>query len=141
ADTDDEHRGFYATGPRDQRWATSDVSSGSMIEHFAGAYQIGFYTVFLEELNGGMAALYDSGSGYFVKNGLTWELAGIAHTIAGYSGQGADLPGTSIYGNETFYGDLSAYRDQIHAITGIPEPATLTLAAVAATMVGHRRSA
>ena len=46
----------------------------------------------------------------FHKRDGTWELAGILHTILPYPGQSAAY---SVYGNATFFSDLSVYRDEI----------------------------
>jgi hypothetical protein len=71
----------------------------------------------------------DSGSAAFHKNGANWELAGITHAIALFT----DQPNlTAVYGDLTFFADLSAYRSQILAITAVPElPACLLLLAPA----------
>lgn len=129
-------QGFVRTGDRDKRWAQSPVASGqeTLFFDFSGtgldADQPGYYTEFRNELNGGMGAASDSGSPLFIKNGSTWELAGIAHTLGFYSGQfdDPDTLDTSLYGNATFYGDLSVYANQINTITGIPEPGSIAVA-------------
>jgi hypothetical protein len=79
----------------------------------------------------------DSGSGVFYKDGSTWELAGITHAIGLYTDQPAF---TAVYGDLTFFADLSAYRDQILAITAVPEASAglLVLAGIAAMLLGIR---
>ena len=66
----------------------------------------------------------DSGSGVFYKDGSNWDLAGITHAIGLYTDQPAF---TAVYGDLTFFADLSAYRDQILAITAVPETSGLLL--------------
>lgn len=56
----------------------------------------------------------DSGGAAFVKNGSTWELAGLLFAISSFGGQPY---GTSLYGNLTWSADLSQYRDQLIEIT------------------------
>ena len=109
---------------RDTRWNYQDVYNSN--QDFWGME--GFVTDFEQRSNYGMAADNDSGSGLFVKNDTTWELAGIAHAVGNmFNGQPS---GTARYGNWSFYSDLSAYSDQISqtlATTPMPEPATLGL--------------
>ena len=46
----------------------------------------------------------------FIKNGGTWELAGVMFAIALFEEQPTD---SAVYGNLTYAADLSYYRDQI----------------------------
>ncbi len=73
----------------------------------------------------------DSGGAVFYKNGSLWELAGIMHaTSSAHPSQ--DKWTTVAYGQYTYIADLSVYRDQIVAITAVPEPGTVGLAVAAA---------
>jgi hypothetical protein len=55
----------------------------------------------------------------FLKNGASWELAGIILAISTSTGQ----PGsTAAFGNATYAASLPVYRDQINAIMAVPEP-------------------
>jgi len=56
------------------------------------------------------AAVGDSGGAVFIKNGGTWELAGVMFAIAGFQDQPTS---TAVYDNLTYAADLSYYRDQI----------------------------
>jgi hypothetical protein len=90
-----------------------------------------FQTRFSASPNNAQAATGDSGGAVFFKNGETWELAGIIHSISLFSGQPSS---TSVYkyplfpavmgtdGQRTYIADLSVYRDQIIAV--VPEPST-----------------
>lgn len=62
-------------------------------------------------------AVGDSGGGAFIKNGDTWELAGVLFAASTWDDQ---PPQTTLYGNVTFAADLSIYRDQILAVTAPP---------------------
>lgn len=132
---------YSVNAARERRWAISDVATyQGHVQIVAaignnGAHQIGFVTEFADQLNSGQAAENDSGSGLFIKNGDTWELAGIAHAILGFNGQPAN---TAIYGNLTFYSDLSVYADQINTI--IPEPsAAVVLAGLSLALLRRKR--
>lgn len=73
----------------------------------------------------------DSGGGVFLKNGATWELAGILNAIRQFE----DQPSTSaVYGNLTLSADLSAYRSQILSIAAVPELGSLALVGAAAVL-------
>jgi hypothetical protein len=73
----------------------------------------------------------DSGGGVFLKNGATWELAGIINAIDSFE----DQPSASaVYGNLTLSADLSAYRSQILSIAAVPELGGLALVGVAAVV-------
>jgi hypothetical protein len=78
----------------------------------------------------GQAVPGDSGGAVFYKNGSLWELAGIMHATSTLPGQ--DKWATAAYGQRTYIADLSVYRDQIVAITAVPEPGTVGLAVAAA---------
>jgi hypothetical protein len=65
------------------------------------------------------AATGDSGGAAFVQDGSDWELAGLAYAIGFFADQPAE---TSLYGNNTYYADLSVYRDEILDVMAMPEP-------------------
>jgi hypothetical protein len=144
AGADDSFNGFYRNGPRDKRWAISPVGTingqHQLPMTIEGRDQIGFGTIFQDVANGGIVSTHDSGSPFFVKNGDTWELAGIAHALLPFEGQSEDpdIPFAVVYGNATFYGDLSVYADQINALV-VPEPAGMAMFLLAAPQVLRRR--
>jgi hypothetical protein len=102
---------------RTVRWGTNQVDTPQ--DFVLGSWA--FTTVF--DRNGSaheaQAANGDSGGAAFIDAGQGYELAGIMYAIAEYAGQPAD---TSIYGQITYAADLSAYRDQILDVAGLPEP-------------------
>jgi hypothetical protein len=83
----------------------------------------------------------DSGSAIFHKVGDTWVLAGMTYGVGLYEGQpgGAN---TAVHGNTTVAADLSVpfYRDQILAITSIPELDSFWLSGAAAALFGIART-
>ncbi|AQQ08844.1 hypothetical protein L21SP3_00635 [Sedimentisphaera cyanobacteriorum] len=115
--SDTQRQGYYWEADRDKRWAFEEVYQSDA--DFNGIE--GFATSFEDMPDYGITVDHDSGSGLFVKNG-EWELAGIAHAIATYDGQ---PDRTSVYGNLSFYSDLSQYSGQINDIMAIPEPASI----------------
>ncbi len=58
------------------------------------------------------AVVNDSGGGLFWKNHGVWELVGTALAVEGYKDQPSETR-ISMFGNLTFYADLSVYLDQI----------------------------
>jgi hypothetical protein len=110
--------GFDWASTHSMRWGTNHSEGG------AGSRVLGteaFYTSF--DAGGSpdecQAAAGDSGGAAFVETGSQWELAGILYAIGQYDGQPAQ---TALYGNDTYAADLSFYRDQILAVTSLPEP-------------------
>lgn len=124
--------GFYRNGERDKKWATSPVAylDGKVLNDLtiAGRDVRGFGTRFNEDANGGIVSENDSGSALFIQNGGVWELAGIAHALLlTYNGQSQDpsMANVVLYGNYSFYSDLSFYADQINTV--VPEPGSLAM--------------
>ncbi len=105
---------------RDTRWSFQDVYDSNHDFNIEGNGIEGFATDFEELSDHGMVADNDSGSGFFVKDGSVWKLAGIAHSIGNTSNGQPDF--TSVYGNWSLYSDLSAYSDQIGDTLALPEP-------------------
>lgn len=99
-------------------------------------------TCFLEIFSKGgicmQAGEQDSGSGVFVKNGESWEIAGVAIAVDGTvststtvgfcEDASSESPKTCV----TYFADLSVYANQINDVmtaTLIPEPSAFGLAA------------
>ena len=97
-----------------KRWGTNKVAGTANIGTLA------FTTNFTKIVGGGGSANEaqgadgDSGGAVFIKNGITWELAGVMIAIATFVGQPAS---SSIYGNLTYAADLAQYRAQLIALT------------------------
>jgi hypothetical protein len=78
----------------------------------------------------------DSGSGVFIKEGGNWVLAGVTYGIGAFEDQ-PSAASNAVFGNVTFIGDLSQYRDQILAVTAIvPEPGGFLLVGGIGAMIG-----
>jgi len=80
----------------------------------------------------------DSGSAVFVKEGANWVLAGVTHAILLFEDQ-PDVGFTAVYGNLTLAADLAAYRNQILAITAIPEVSSFVLLTAVGAVLASRR--
>lgn len=122
---------FGSPGGQTIRWGTNNVENFADIDDSFGTVR-SLVTVFNDDLlnrpDEAQAVLGDSGGGMFLKNGSTWELAGMIFatgTLENYD----NIPGgvtTSILDSSvTFAADLSFYRAQILAV--IPEPGTAAL--------------
>lgn len=114
------------------RWGTNQSEGG------AGSRVLGteaFYTSFDSggSVDECQAAVGDSGGAAFVETGSQWELAGILYAIGEYQNQPTQ---TALYGNLTYAADLSYYRDQILAVTSMPEPAALPCLLGGGTLLG-----
>jgi hypothetical protein len=85
----------------------------------------------------------DSGGAAFVKRGGTWELVGVLVAREIYATEGQP-PGSAVFGNLSYVGDVAWYSDQIlplvseplPKISALPPPA---LAVVATTLVAAAR--
>ncbi|MCE5278412.1 MAG: serine protease [Planctomycetaceae bacterium] len=129
--------GFKTTSTRTKRWGENAISGSETLSGSYGTTRM-LKTTFdaSGSANEFQGIAGDSGGALFWKNGSDWELAGIVLSVGTFSGQ----PGsTAVYGNVTYMADLALYRDQILAITAVPEPATLTLLATAAAAILLRR--
>jgi hypothetical protein len=125
--------GYAIGGDYTKQWGENAVLAGSgSVDSGFGAVS-SFATQFVDA---GVNSTYaqavpgDSGGAVFYKNGSLWELAGIMHATSNYPGQ--NKWATVAYGQDTYIADLSVYRDQIVAITAVPEPGTVGLAVAAA---------
>jgi hypothetical protein len=110
--------GWYWGSYRAVRWGINQVKNTS-VEDTLGGFTWAF-TVDFSELPGTnecQVAVGDSGGAVFSKNGEVWELTGIQLTRTLYDGQPTD---TALFGNESWSGQLSEYRDQILEIVAEP---------------------
>jgi hypothetical protein len=114
------HNGYQLGTSGYMRWGTNVVLQTNVTLPISGTTTTGFSMIFSE--TGGtpdeaQGTPGDSGSAVFVKNGDTWELAGLAHTIENYTGQPTDVV---LFGNKTMMSDLSVYAAQINALVATP---------------------
>jgi hypothetical protein len=99
--------GYLWAGTQTKRWGENVVDAYATVLDTSS-----FYTEFSKTglTHEAQAANGDSGGGVFVKNGSSWELAGLMFAIAGFSCQPAN---SSFHGNLTYISNLAAYRDEI----------------------------
>jgi hypothetical protein len=111
-------RDGWLWGPgRAMRWGTNAVHdneidfgiSGTVTRAFSTRFDVGPSTP-----HEAQAASGDSGGAVFIKNGATWELAGIMTAINSCAAS------TAVDGDLTYAADLSYYRDQIDALASVP---------------------
>lgn len=114
------HKGYGLGTSGYMRWGTNVVEQTNLTLPVGGTRTHGFSTTFSEK--GGtpdeaQAAAGDSGGAVFVRNGSSWELAGLAHATADYAGQPGDVV---LFGARTLVSDLSHYKSQIDALVARP---------------------
>ena len=135
-----DREGFKTDFPRTMRWGENEIDTTNLVVNAGFGDTASFNTVFDA---GGMtheaqAVAGDSGGGVFAKNGISWELIGMMHTVSTFSGQ----PGnTAVYGNTTNAADLAFYRGEILAIMATPEPSTSLLGLAGLLLFLRRRRA
>ena len=120
-----DQEGFKWDSGNTMRWgenAVGDIGGNVLVNVDAGFGDVlSLFTVFDKtgKTHEAHAATGDSGGGMFLKNGASWELAGIMLAITTSTGQ----PGsTAAFGNITIAASLPVYRNQINAIMAVPEP-------------------
>ncbi|HEY1599865.1 MAG TPA: dockerin type I domain-containing protein [Pirellulales bacterium] len=102
------------------RWGTNIISSAGFLEGVNANSEKSFATTFAQ--NGtafeAQGAPGDSGGAVFHQEASgVWDLAGVMFSISTATGQPW---GTSVFGNVTYSADLSAYRNEIYQLIGIP---------------------
>ena len=116
--------GFKTTGTQTMRWGTNAIDATGW---FNDGWDVrGMRTQFNSGVstNEGQVVYGDSGGAVFAKQSGQWNLAGIIIANDPFNNQ----PGgstTAVYGNHSYFADLSFYRSQIVTIA-VPEPAGLT---------------
>jgi hypothetical protein len=113
--------GFLWASGTAERWATNQIQDSGFANN-TWAISTDFDKLSMGgTTHEGQGASGDSGGALFIKNGSTWELAGVLFAIAPFPGQPdfTALQGKASQpvGNLTYAADLSIYRDQIIAIT------------------------
>lgn len=128
--------------PRDTVTISYDsYTNQAALRTIAGADGVAFDPDGLGDAEGA-AALFDSGSALFQEIDNIWYLIGVTTAVqtADFSIYGDDKVAGAGRGDANYYARISAYQADIVAV--IPEPATLPLLALAATILGltiHRR--
>ena len=120
-----DRAGFKWGAGNAMRWGENAIadSGGNVLVNINAGFGnvLSLFTVFDEagKTHEAHAATGDSGGAMFLKNGASWELAGIILAVSSFTNQ----PGsTAVFGNGTFAASLPVYRDQINAIMAVPEP-------------------
>jgi hypothetical protein len=127
------YRGYSLGSAWTKQWGENFLLPGTSTRNSGSGDVSSFETRFWDDVDNttfAQAVAGDSGGAVFYKNGSLWELAGIMHATSTYPSQ--DKWATVAYGQYTYIADLSEYRDQIVAITAVPEPGTVGLAVAAA---------
>ena len=118
----DPFAGYYWSGGNTKRWGTNHITGqyGKSVNDGYGLTDC-WETVFSssDDANQMQAAAGDSGGGVFYKNGSNWNLAGVILAISTYGNQPW---GTAVFGNVTYFADLSKYASEITQIMATPEP-------------------
>jgi hypothetical protein len=117
--------GYYWGNGATKRWGTNNLIGQASVDDQHGITDT-WETVFNSSGsdNEMQAAVGDSGGGVFYKRGNSWELAGIMLAVDSYYGQ----PGsTAVFGNPTYFADLSVYSGEIAQVMTVPEPSMLAL--------------
>jgi hypothetical protein len=110
--------GFRWAGPNACRWGMNRIAATGVDLQRLGTATRSFATLFSAgEPREAQAALGDSGGAAFVQRRGGWQLAGIMFSVATFSDQ---PPQSAVVGNATHLADLSHYRDEILALTGLP---------------------
>lgn len=135
------YRGFYWSASGYKSWGNNRVNNtGGAFVINAGAGNI---TVFQTDFSSpgtpapgsqttdeAQAAVGDSGGAVFHQTGSGWELAGMVDAVGAYGDQ---LANTSVYADETYFGDIATYRAQIAAWRASTAP-VLTISRVGTTI-------
>jgi hypothetical protein len=106
-------------GSESKRWGTNVVHQVGVQQTISGRTSRYFTTDFDDPSKSGattyeaQASPGDSGGAAFVQNGGTWELAGIASAITNCGNR-------SLFGDLTYFVDLSHYRSAIESVVGVP---------------------
>ncbi len=114
--------GYYWASGNTKRWGTNNITHqyGKSVNDGYGLTDC-WETVFSSsgDANQMQAAGGDSGGGVFYKSGSSWDLTGIILAIGTYGNQPSD---TAVFGNVTYFADLSRYAGEISQIMAKPEP-------------------
>lgn len=112
------YTGYAWASSQSMRWGTNTISSIALPVGVGSNSDYAFATTFTGATQyDAQGSTGDSGGGVFHKDAAgAWSLTGLMFSTNQFASQPAN---TSVYGNVTFIADLSAYRNQIVALTGI----------------------
>lgn len=124
--------GFYWAGGKTVRWGANSIAMNNL--DLNNGYGITrSYRVIFNETGGdneAQAATGDSGGPVFVYDDGDWKLIGITLAVAKYGSDFLPFPNnqpgsTAVYGNHTYFAELSYYRDEIVLGAAVPGDADL----------------
>ena len=130
--------GYKLAASRALRWGTNSVDTAASALPDLGYGVVTAFGMDWDNVSGeGMATGGDSGGGVFVKNGGTWELAGIMLYTATLTNQPADA---LAYGDATYAASIATYKAEIvQTMASAPEPASAVLLVLGAGLLARRR--
>lgn len=134
-------QGYKVTAAQQVSWAVNELNTvGTTVDLGSYGDIVSITTLFNQGPGSftqeGQAINGDSGGAMFFHDGSSWQLIGVMHSVDNYETQPYN---TSIYGQSTYGSDLSAYREQIVTLTGIPEPSAMALILLATIPLIRRR--
>ena len=118
------YAGYKTIGGGTMRWGTNVIDDNDWVLDGYDFFALG--TTFDPGVSNNEAQVVvgDSGGAVFVKQAGEWSLAGIIIATGVFPDQ-PGVAGTAVYGNASYFADLSYYRPQIMALA-VPEPAAMT---------------
>ena len=121
---DSTFQGYQELSTSTKRWGTN-LSSGVINYSGTSVIQTTFTT---DPAHGAQGAGGDSGGGVFSIFGAGYQLSGIMMEISTYNNQPAytAVASNSLQGNLTYSIDISAYANQINALTGLSPSSSST---------------
>ena len=121
--------GFVVTTDRGMRWGTGNIAfdfendnDNNIVVTGASGDVLAMATTFGRGISGDTAQAVegDSGGGVFKYTPEGWELAGIMTSTKLFPNQPMSPVQTVVFGNQTYFADLTRYRNQILSILVAP---------------------
>jgi hypothetical protein len=112
--------GYKWAAGNTKRWGYNNIDAFGSEVFFANQGMVQYFSSDFDNLlDEGQGSTGDSGGGAFYYDAVEdeWLLAGVMITVGTFQDQPAD---TAVFGNATYYADISQYRDFI--LQTIPEP-------------------
>ena len=120
--------GYKWAAGNTMRWGNNNIEAyGEDLNYGQGL--VDYFTSDFDNIsNEGQAATGDSGGGAFYYDAIeeTWSLTGVMLNVGTFSNQPGE---TSVFGNVTYYADISKYREFI--LQTVPEPNSSILVGMA----------
>jgi hypothetical protein len=119
------YTGFYWSGTQFKSWGNNRVDNGGNVIIDAGFGELEtFVTIFDSQgpnqtSDEAQAAPGDSGGGVFQKTASGWQFVGMIDAVGPFNDQ---PPGSSVYTEASYLGDIATYRSQILSIINTTPP-------------------